>query len=173
MIDNGLNRCGPAGRRHRRRSRPATTTSCSGSERSTRRCVPGTQRSSSMAPRRSSASMRRTVGSPSQKRNPAISCSASKWGMLTFSTAADPSARVAGATQAQLTSWLSKGAPTFSDQRASRSRMSIGRRVSQADDRGCCWQLADSRAGITKSMNAYRLSTADCPAPPPPYSSMD
>jgi hypothetical protein len=75
--------------------------------------------------------------------------------MLTFSTAADPSARVTGATQAQLTSLLSKGAPTVSDHRTSSSRITVRRRVSQSDASEDWRQLAERRAGITKSIEPY------------------
>ncbi len=78
--------------RLQRRRSPAMTTSCSGSGRAVS-AVPGSQRSRSMAPSSSSASTNRTVGSPSQKRSPWLSCSASMCGMPNLRTATVPSAR--------------------------------------------------------------------------------
>src|SRR5262249_53200818 len=73
--------------------------------------------SSSSAPCSSSASSRRTVGSPSQKRSPWISCSPSMCRTAIFSTAGVPSARRADATHAP-SPWRSPNGPSrANDQR--------------------------------------------------------
>lgn len=68
MLDNGRKECCTgSGRLHNRRSSPAMISSCSASG-SAPSAFPGSQRSSSMAPRASSASSNCTVGSPFQKQ---------------------------------------------------------------------------------------------------------
>jgi hypothetical protein len=150
-MDRGRKGCEADGERQRRRSSPEITKSCSGSgiERS---AVPGWQRSRSMAPRSSSASNSRTVGSPSQKRSPWTSCSPSICGMPSFRTAEVPSESATGATHPQLTSSLSKGAPTVSDHRRSMLLRVSGNRSSHATPLGVLRQLAATRAGIFNAM---------------------
>ena len=141
--DKGRNGCGRAGERHMRRSKPAITRSCSVSG-STRNAVPGSQRSMRIAPRSSSNSKRRTVGFPSQNRSPCASCFPSVWGIPNFRTANVPSARLTGATHAQLTSAPSNGSSSVSDHRRKILSKAKGKWSSQAARAGVLRQFAAS-----------------------------
>lgn len=156
-IDKERKACGGDGERHRRRSSAAITRSCSGSG-SVRSAVPGSQRSKSMAPRASSASISRTVGSPSQKRSPRISCSPSMCGIPSFRTADAPAASVTGATHAQLT--FSKGSPSVRHHRRSKVATNPGNRSSHAARSGVLRHSAASCLGILVAMPSLCSSVA-------------
>jgi hypothetical protein len=112
---------------------------------------PGWQRSRSMALRSSSASRRQTVGSPFQKRKPAISCSPSICGMLTFKTAVVPFRSRTGATHAQLTSAPSNGSSSESAHLSLSSFRTPGSLASQAARSGILRQFAASRFGMVNA----------------------
>jgi hypothetical protein len=127
------------------------TMSCAGSS-SSRRAVPGLQRSKSIAPSSSSASSSRTVESPHQKRRPRISSRPSICGMPSLSTADVPSWRVAETTYEQLTPSPSNGAPSLSDHSSSTLRSTSGRRSSQAVRSGDLRQFAAKLLGMVNDI---------------------
>jgi len=124
---SGWKGCGAAGLRQRRLSSLVMTKSCSLSGR-LRSAMPGSQDSRSIALRSTSASRRRTVGSPSQKRRPCSSCAPSMCGMPSLSTAWVPFRSTAGATHEQLTSLPSKGRPSDKSHRSCSWRIVAGSR---------------------------------------------
>ena len=92
-----------------------------------------------------------TVPSPSQNRRPSSSCSPSMCGIPSFSTAALPSSRVTGATQAALTSRPSNGGPASVSDHLSSTLVTVpGRRPSHAVRSGVTEHAAVSFAGTIR-----------------------
>jgi hypothetical protein len=150
--DKGRNGCGALGVRHRRCRRLAMTIFCSDSGRS-RKEVPGSQRSRSMAPISSSDISSRTVGSPFQERKPGASSRPSICGRLSFSTAGESSVHVTDATHEQLE--LPYTVPIVNDHCFERDSTVAGNRSSHVAHVGSWRQVAARRSGIFSAMRPF------------------
>ena len=140
------------GVRHSRCRRLAMTLFCSDSGRS-RKEVPGSQRSRSMAPSSSSDLRSRAVGSPFQKRKPWASSRPSICGRPSFRTAGVASAHVTDATHAQLA--LPYTVPIVNDHCFERDSTVAGSRSSHVAHAGSRRQVAARRSGIFSAMRPF------------------